>query len=91
MGLVAELGEGPVALDTAALIYFVEEEPRYLDALNELFGAIDGGGLPAVASALALMEVLVVPYRAGDQTLAELYEKVLVGSRNFELVDINYA
>ena len=30
MGLMADLGRGPVAVDTAIFIYFIEEQPRFL-------------------------------------------------------------
>lgn len=30
MGLIEDVGGGPVALDTAPFIYFIEEHPRYL-------------------------------------------------------------
>ena len=42
-----------------------------------------------VTSALTLLEVLVVPYRAGDLTLAERYEALLSRSRGLELVDLD--
>ncbi len=34
--------------------------------LNAEFGAVDAGRIAAATSALSLLEVLVVPYRAGD-------------------------
>jgi len=37
MGLMAELGEGPIGLDTAIFIYFIEEHPRYLPAVLPVF------------------------------------------------------
>lgn len=30
MGLVADLGPGNIAIDTAVFIYFIEENPRFL-------------------------------------------------------------
>ncbi len=43
MGLIEELGSGPVALDTAIFIYFIEEHPIYLPLLEPVFQAIDAG------------------------------------------------
>jgi hypothetical protein len=37
---------------------------------------------------LTLLEVLVVPYRAGNRLLAERYEALLTRSRGIRLVDI---
>jgi PIN domain-containing protein len=41
-----------------------------------------------VASALTLLEVLVVPYRAGNIELAERYQAVLMRSRGVRMVDL---
>jgi predicted nucleic acid-binding protein len=88
VGLIAELGAGPVAIDTAAFVYWIEEEPRYLSLVAELFAAIDAGAIAGATSTLTLLEVLVVPYRAGDLALAERYEAILGQSRGLTLVDL---
>jgi len=89
VGLIAEIGEGPAALDTTAFIYWIEESPAYLDAIAPVFRAADGGDIEIVSSALTLLEVLVVPYRAGDLGLAERYEALLTRSRGVRLIDID--
>jgi len=38
MGLMADLGHGPVGVDTAIFIYFIEEQPQFLSAIIPLFG-----------------------------------------------------
>jgi predicted nucleic acid-binding protein len=91
VGLIQEIGRGPLALDTAAFIYFIEEHPRFLPVLDPVFTAIDAGRLPAVASSLTLLEVLVIPYRAGNAPLAERYEQLLTRSRGLRLIDIDRA
>lgn len=70
MGLIEHLGRGPVAIDTVAFIYFIEEHPRYLPLVDELFRAVDAGRLPAVTSELTLLEVLVFPRSAGCRSCA---------------------
>ena len=89
MGLIREIGDGPLALDTVVFIYFIEEHPRFLSVLDPVFTAIDKKRLPAVASSLTLLEVLVVPYRAGNIPLAERYEQVLTRGRGLRLIDID--
>lgn len=42
-----------------------------------------------MTSALTLLEVLVVPYRAGDRALADRYERLLTRSRGVRVVDVN--
>ena len=91
MGLIAEIGEGPAALDTAAFIYWIEESPSYFDAIAPVFRAADRGDIEIVSSALSLLEVLVVPLRAGDLGLAERYEALLTRSRGVRLIEIDTA
>ena len=89
MGLRAAVGRGPVALDTAAFIYFIEEHPRYAPLVAHLFSDADRGVRLIVTSALTLLEVLVVPYRAGDLPLAERYEAILSRSSGVWLVELD--
>ena len=91
MGLIEELKPGPVALDTAIFIYFVEEEPRYLRLVKPIFEAIDRGVIEGVASSLTFLEVLVQPYRADNLALAERYEAFLTRSRGLRLIEIDRA
>lgn len=91
MGLIEDVGEGPVALDTAAFIYWIEEHPDYLEVVAPVFRAADVGAIEIVSSALTLLEVLVVPYRAGQLHLAERYEALLTRARNVHLIDIDQA
>lgn len=88
MALIDDLGAGPVGVDTAVFIYFIEENERFLPAIAPVFGAADSGKLQLVVSALTLLEVLVVPYRAGDAALAQRYEAVLTRSRGVRMIDL---
>jgi predicted nucleic acid-binding protein len=89
VGLIDDLDPGPVALDTQAFIYFIEEDERFLPLVKPLFEAIDHGTLLAATSALTLMEVLVVPYRIGNSALADRYEALLTRSRGLRYLDID--
>lgn len=89
MGLIEDLGRGPVGVDTALFIYLIEEEPRYLPVIEPLFRAANEGTRELVTSTLTLLEVLVVPYRAGNRALAERYEALLTRSRGIRLIEIS--
>jgi predicted nucleic acid-binding protein len=89
VGLIDDLGVGPIGLDTVVFIYFVEEHPEFLPLVGPLFSGVDTGRWPAVTSALTLLETLVVPFRAGDTALAERYEALLSHSRGLRLVDLD--
>lgn len=90
MGLINELGVGSVAIDTAIFIYFIEENPQFLPAILPLFQEVDRGKRDLVTSALTLLEVLVVSYRAGNRFLAERYEALLTRSRGIRLVEVSH-
>jgi len=88
VGLTADLGPGTLAVDTAIVIYVIEEHPRYLPLVLPLFEEADAGKRDLVTSALTLLEVLVVPYRDGAIRLAEQYELLLTNSRGVRVIDI---
>jgi predicted nucleic acid-binding protein len=89
LALIDDVGAGPVGVDTAIFIYFIEEHERFLPVIAPLFAAADAGKFELVASALTLLEVLVVPFRAGNIGLAERYEAMLTGSPGVRLVDLS--
>jgi predicted nucleic acid-binding protein len=89
MGLIRDLGRGPVGVDTAIFIYFIEEHPKFLSLIEPLFREVDEGQIELVTSALTLLEVLVVPYRTGDHLLAARYESILTRSRGVRMAEIS--
>jgi len=91
VGLIDDIGAGPVGLDTAIFIYLIEEHPRFLPLVEPVFTAVDRGRWPGITSGVTLLEVLVVPYLAGDVALAERYETLLTRSRGIHMVDIDRA
>ena len=88
---MADLGQGPVALDTAVFIYFIEEHPRFLPVVEPVFSAVAGARLQAITSGITLLETLVLPYRSGNAGLAERYEILLTQSRGIRFVDLDRA
>lgn len=89
MGLIADLGPGATAVDTAIFIYFIEEEPRFVPHILPLFEDADAGKRELITSALTLLEVLVVPYRGGNTSLAHRYELLLTRSRGIRLTELS--
>lgn len=86
---MASLPPGPVAVDTSLFIYLMERHTEYAPAVRPLFEAADRGEARLVTSAVTLLEVLVVPLRAGDAALAGRYRALLTGSRGLTLVDLD--
>ena len=56
-----------VALDTNVLVYHLEAHPAYKEATNTVMKWVEADGHSAVVSTIAMAELLVVPYRLGDE------------------------
>lgn len=89
MGLREDVGRGRTGIDSSVVIYFIEEHPKFLAIIQRLFDEADAGSRELVTSALTLLEVMVVPYRAGNIELAARYEAILTNSRGISLIDIS--
>lgn len=81
MEWVTNLKGKTIGLDTAPLIYFVQEHPTYLEAILSFFEAVERGEVTAVTSTVTLMEVLVHPFRNNNDTLAAEYRDILLHSK----------
>jgi predicted nucleic acid-binding protein len=89
VGLIDDLGRGPIGLDTVVFIYLIEEHPHYLPVIEPIFTAVSDGLLDVVTSGITLLETLVHPYRRGDAALAERYERVLTQSRGVHVIELD--
>jgi predicted nucleic acid-binding protein len=78
MAWVDDLSGKVVALDTAPLIYFIEENPLYLPIVEPFFQSLDAGRFQVITSTLTLLEVLIQPLRQGNHSLAALYGQILL-------------
>ena len=70
-----------VGLDTPPLIYFIEENPTYIEKVSLFFEAMDNGDFLVVTSILILLEVLVHPLRNNNKELAAEYRDIILGSK----------
>lgn len=71
-----------IGLDTAPLIYFIEQNTKYLQLVRLFFQALSQGDFQFVTSTLTLTEVLVHPLRAGNIELAGQYRDILLNQEN---------
>lgn len=67
----------------------MERHPRFAPVVRPLFEAADRGEVALVTSGVTLLEVLVVPLRAGDEALAGRYEAILTRGRGLTLVELD--
>jgi len=75
-------------VDTAPLIYYVEENSAYVEMMRKIVRTIDETDLVAYSSVLTLAEVLVMPFREGDQRLIRAYQEILIAGDDYELVAV---
>jgi predicted nucleic acid-binding protein len=83
---IASLHGKVVGVDTAPLIYFIEENPIYLARVRPFFKAMDRGDFSVVTSIVTLLEVLVHPFRHGDAELAQQYRDILLNAEGLTTI-----
>jgi predicted nucleic acid-binding protein len=88
MGIIKKLKSKTVFLDTAPLIYYIEENRNYSPILNKLFLANSKGDFLFQTSVITLLEVLVYPMRANEQQLVEEYQNILCNSTSIDIIDL---
>lgn len=89
MGLIQKLTNKNVFLDTAPLIYYIEENQRYAKILDNLFVTNSKGKFKFQTSVITLLEVLVQPMRQNEQQLVEQYKNILCSSPTIEIFELN--
>lgn len=88
---IEELDDQIVALDTAPLIYYVEEHPLNLPSLERFFRAIDEGYIQVVTSTVTLLEVLIQPLRQGNARVIERYRNILLDADGLDTIPVSAA
>lgn len=80
MEWINDLQGKTIGLDTTPLIYFIEENPAYIERVRLFFEAMDRGDFLVVTSTVTLLEVLVHPLRCNNKALAAEYRDILLNS-----------
>jgi predicted nucleic acid-binding protein len=78
-----------IFIDTAPLIYYIEENPKYLESLRQFFLSYEEYGYLFMSSVITLIEVLVLPLRHKKNELAQRYETILTGSKAIKLIAVD--
>ncbi|MCX6049560.1 MAG: PIN domain-containing protein [Chloroflexi bacterium] len=76
-------------LDTAPVIYYVEQNPHYSSLIDIVLNQIDAGDLTAITSPVTLAECLVVPYHMGNIPLQQAFIELVTTGRNTLFQPIN--
>ncbi len=80
-----------LGLDTAPIIYFIEDHPDYAPQLTPIFTRIADGSLVGLTSTITLCEVLIHPLRLSQPILASQYRELLLESQSFRCLPIDPA
>jgi predicted nucleic acid-binding protein len=91
MEWLAQLQGQVVGLDSAPLIYFIEENPIYLEMTDAFFEAMVRGEFRVVTSVVTLLEVLVYPLRQGNRILAQQYRDILFNEEGLTTIAVSPA
>lgn len=59
-----------------------------MDLVRPVFIEISSGNIEAITSTLTLLEVLVHPFRSGNEDLAEKYREILLSSEGLSTFEI---
>lgn len=81
-------GKEQMFLDTAPVIYFVEQHPQYFAVVTKVFEQFQDGSLIVVASPVTLAECLVRPYSLGQTELQQYFIDLITDNDTIEYVPI---
>lgn len=90
MGVVESLFNKKVCIDTAPFIYYMEQHPHYSAIVKPIFENIETGKIEAIATNITLLEVLVHPYRMGNEKLAGQYRDILLNAEGITTFEVTH-
>ena len=81
-------GRGRLVIDTAPIIYVLEDHPAFAPRFMPVFERAEAGDYELVITTTTLAEVLVGPLRRGDESLAREYRDTLTSPPAWHVVDL---
>jgi predicted nucleic acid-binding protein len=66
-----------VVLDSAPIIYFLEDHPKYRRRFEPIFNSHASGHVRFAVTTITIAEILTGPLAAGEETLARRYRSIL--------------
>lgn len=88
---ISELPPGRVVVDSAPIIYLLEDDAVFAPRFAPFFERAEAGGHELMISTVTLAEVLTGPLRAGNERLAARYRSVLTTPPAWRLVELTVA
>lgn len=81
-------GVARLHIDTAPLIYFVEQNATYVDRMRAIIQRLQSGDVDGFSSVITLTEVLTHPLRVSRPDLESAYLRILTRNRRFRLLPV---
>jgi predicted nucleic acid-binding protein len=78
-----------IFIDTAPIIYFIEEHPEFGQKVKSIFTYLNSGLIEVYTSVITLTEVLPKPIQINNQKLVKQFIRLLNNRKNFYLFDIS--
>ena len=78
-----------IALDTSIFIYHLEPNPKYLAYTDAIFSWLERSESKAITSTITMTELLVLPYREGDEQRANDFYGLLSTYPNLDWIALN--
>lgn len=85
----ALMGVGRLYIETAPLIYYVEEHTEDIARMDTVIAAVENQSIQAFSSVITLTEVLNQPMKTGNKNLEQEYRDILVNSGSYRLIAVN--
>lgn len=80
-----------LGIDTAPLIYFVEQHPEFAPVVRSVIQRAENGAFGLATSSLTLTEVLTLPFERQAHDLAETYREILLNAPYVHLLPVDVA
>jgi predicted nucleic acid-binding protein len=84
-----QLQDQTVGLDTAPLIYFIEQNPKHIHKVRAFFVGMERGDFEVVTSTITLSEVLVHPLSQCQTALAHQYRDILLNQNHLIILPVS--
>jgi len=78
-----------IALDTSVFIYHLQPNPKYLAYTDLIFSWLERSESEAITSTITMTELLVLPYREGDEQRADDFYGLLSTYPNLDWIAPN--
>jgi predicted nucleic acid-binding protein len=82
-------GVGSLGIEAAPFIYFVEQNPAYVDRIRAIFRRVNNGVPQAITSVIALTEVLVMPIQTGHIRYEQEYRDMLLNTDHITTLPVS--